>query len=254
MWLSGRVHGATPAGVHPRREADRRYGLLPRELRRHERWPTSAGRPARPTRSYRPSSTRSTSSATRAKRRSNQSTKTSRSPSTKRRLASCASSRSLRSSTTANRATSPPAQKIVAAVDVQKESLWWAVVAWGEGMTGWVLDYGCYPEQKRSFFSNARPPKPLCSSVYPGLNEDQAIFQGLTDLVEKLAGRVYKLSDGSEHLLDRLVIDEGYKPATVHLFCRQSKTRDHAREGFRHQGWSPAHARMADQERRTLRH
>lgn len=114
------------------------------------------------------------------------------------------------------------AQKIVAAVDVQKESLWWAVVAWGEGMTGWVLDYGCYPEQKRSFFSKRDLPKPL-SSVYPGLNEDQAIFQGLTDLVEKLAGRVYKLSDGSEHLLDRLVIDEGYKPATVHLFCRQSK-------------------------------
>lgn len=112
--------------------------------------------------------------------------------------------------------------KITAAIDVQQESLWYMIVAWAEGFSGWVLDYGCYPNQKRRYFTKRDLPVKLSSLPgYEGLNDDQAIYKGLQDLTRDLLGRTWTLGDGSAHSIDRLVIDEGFKPATVHMFCRQ---------------------------------
>lgn len=112
-------------------------------------------------------------------------------------------------------------QKITAAIDVQQNSLWYAVIAWTDGFSGWVVDYGCYPKQPRRFYSKTDLPQTLRGQPgYEDLNDDQAIFKGLQELCGDLLTRKWKLGDGSEKTIDRLLIDEGYKPATVHLFCR----------------------------------
>ena len=112
--------------------------------------------------------------------------------------------------------------KITAAIDVQQQSLWYAIIAWTEGFSGWVVDYGTYPKQNRRYFHKKEMPVTLAQVPgYEGLSEEQAIYRGLQDLTKDLFSRKWTLGDGSEHTIDRLVIDEGYKPATVHLFCRQ---------------------------------
>lgn len=110
--------------------------------------------------------------------------------------------------------------KITAAIDVQSHSLWWCVVAWADGFSGWILDYGTFPQQGRRHYTKRELPVTL-SLKYPELSEEQAIYQGLIDLTSSLMDRRWALSDGSRKSIDRLLVDEGYKPDTVHLFCRQ---------------------------------
>lgn len=47
------------------------------------------------------------------------------------------------------------ATKITAFVDVQQDCLFWLVAAWSDEFRGAVIDYGCFPDQKRTYFTKA---------------------------------------------------------------------------------------------------
>jgi hypothetical protein len=59
------------------------------------------------------------------------------------------------------------AQFVTAFIDVQQKALFWVVCAWEENFTGYVIDYGTYPDQKRSYFT-LRDLQHTLSAAQPG--------------------------------------------------------------------------------------
>ncbi len=114
------------------------------------------------------------------------------------------------------------ATKLTAFVDVQQRLLYYVVCAWAEDFTGWVVDYGTYPDQKRPYFSYADATHTL--RKLPKLEEAGAqaqLYGGLEQLSELILGRAYA-GGGVSHLVSRCLIDSGYETKLVYSFCRQS--------------------------------
>jgi len=101
--------------------------------------------------------------------------------------------------------------RLTAFIDVHKELLYWCVCAWQDDFTGFVIDYGTLPDQRRSFFSQKDPPNPL-GRAFPGMGDDGAIQAGLEKLVENLLQRQWPRAGGGGVLrIERLLVDMGYK-------------------------------------------
>ncbi len=45
------------------------------------------------------------------------------------------------------------ANHLTAFIDVQQKLLFYVVAAWEDDFTGYVIDYGCYPDQQRPYFT-----------------------------------------------------------------------------------------------------
>ena len=104
--------------------------------------------------------------------------------------------------------------KISAFIDVHKHILFWALCAWERDFTGYLIDYGAYPDQKLKNFAAADVTRTL-GRVHPGTGEDGAIFAGLDELVGNLLARKINVAGGGIMKIDRLMIDGGYKPQIV---------------------------------------
>jgi len=105
----------------------------------------------------------------------------------------------------------PPAcTKLTMFVDVHDKLLFYCVCAWQEDFTGFVIDYGTFPEQKRYHFTLASAPRTL-GRVFPGMGTDGAMHTGLEKLVSTYLAREWKRGDGLMKI-DRLLVDMGYKP------------------------------------------
>lgn len=111
---------------------------------------------------------------------------------------------------------------ITAFTDVQKEHLFWMVVAWSPDFTGYILDYGAWPEQKRNYFTRRDIRKKL-SATYVG-DEAGQMFAALTDLGNKIVGQPYKTVDGRELRVSRWCIDSNWRTreAAVKAYAFQS--------------------------------
>ena len=108
----------------------------------------------------------------------------------------------------------PPAcTKLTMFIDIHKELLFYAVCAWEETFTGYVIDYGTFPDQRRSAFTLADATRTL-SKEFPGAGPDGAIHAGLQQLVSAYLGRDWSRG-GSLMRIDRLLVDMGYKPGIV---------------------------------------
>ena len=112
---------------------------------------------------------------------------------------------------------------ITAFTDVQGELLYWMVVGWTPDFTGYVLDYGSWPDQKRQYFT-LRDSRKTLSRSYDG-DEGAITFSALTDLGNKLVGREYLSTDGKALRLSRWAIDGNWRAreAAVKAFAYQSK-------------------------------
>jgi hypothetical protein len=104
--------------------------------------------------------------------------------------------------------------RLSAFIDVQKEILFWCACAWQDDFTGFVIDYGTFPDQKRSHFSAVTAPKRL-AAAFPGMGDDGALQQGLQDLVVDLLQREWPRAGGGVLRVDRLLVDMGYKGGIV---------------------------------------
>jgi len=109
---------------------------------------------------------------------------------------------------------------LTAFIDVHDRLLFFVVAAWEPDLTGYVVDYGTWPEQTRQLFTLADAPRVL-RSQYPGGGNDGAIHGGLADLVKSLLSRDWKRA-GNPMRIERLLIDMGYKPGIVADVRRQS--------------------------------
>jgi hypothetical protein len=108
-------------------------------------------------------------------------------------------------------------------VDVQANLLFFVVAAWEDDFTGYVIDYGSFPDQQRPYFTlrDARLTLPLATKA-SGL--EGAIYAGLEQLTAAHLGREWRRDDGAMLRIERCLIDANWGSSTdvVYQFCRQS--------------------------------
>lgn len=108
-------------------------------------------------------------------------------------------------------------------VDVQANLLFFVVAAWEDDFTGYVIDYGTFPDQQRPYFTlrDARLTLPLATKA-SGI--EGAIYAGLEQLTSSYLGREWRRDDGAMLRIERCLIDANWGSSTdvVYQFCRQS--------------------------------
>jgi hypothetical protein len=113
-------------------------------------------------------------------------------------------------------------QHLTAMVDVQGKLLYWVVVAWRADFTGYVVDYGAWPEQRRQYYtlSDAVPTIP---DKCPG-GFEASIFGAVTQLTGLLCGREWPRDGGGLMRISRCLIDANWGDSrdTIYSACRQS--------------------------------
>lgn len=121
----------------------------------------------------------------------------------------------------------PDADTLTAYIDVQGKVLYWVVVAWRtEDFTGWIIDYGAFPDQGITYFTLAQARQTLAKK-YPRAGLEGRTKAGLSDCIDYLVARVFKTPTGLEHRVRRIGVDAAWGPVTkiVQEVCR---THTHA--------------------------
>lgn len=72
-------------------------------------------------------------------------------------------------------------QHLTAFIDVQGTLLYWMLCGWEKDFTGYVLDYGAYPDQRQTYFTLREARRPL-TMVHQGTGQEGAIYAGLEAL------------------------------------------------------------------------
>ena len=108
-------------------------------------------------------------------------------------------------------------------IDVQGALLFWLVAGWEEDFTGYVLDYGAYPDPKRPYFT-LRDAKKTLLTVHKGTGQEGAIYAGLAALTDAQLAREWRRDDGATMKIGRCLIDANWGNSTdvVYQFCRQT--------------------------------
>lgn len=118
------------------------------------------------------------------------------------------------------------ATRLTSFIDVQESSLWWTLVAWEDDFTGYVVDYGTYPEHPSRYFTMAQIKKTL-KMAKPGSGLEGAIYAGLESLTSRIL-KPWPREDGKEQRVDRCLIDANWGDSTpvVYSFAKQSAHAD----------------------------
>lgn len=106
-------------------------------------------------------------------------------------------------------------------IDVHDAILYWVVAAWEADYTGYIVDYGTYPEQPTAFFAQARPPVTL-EQKHPAASKEATILAGLEKLVGTILGTELAREDEAAFKVAKLLIDAKYETDSVKQFCRRS--------------------------------
>ena len=108
-------------------------------------------------------------------------------------------------------------------IDVHNDILYYVICAWADDRTGYVIDYGTYPEQRRNYFFKSAPGNETLRQVYRGYDVEGAIQEGVRELAAELLTEDYMTSDKVVMPVNRLLIDSGYKRAEVENAIRLLK-------------------------------
>ena len=118
------------------------------------------------------------------------------------------------------------ATRLVAFVDVQANSLWYVLAAFGNGFKGHVVRYGVFPGQEKLVFGRYDV-DPSLETLYPDESQEGRWYAALDALTKHLADEEYLLQDGQPIALSRIIVDANYGPSTttIRQFARDSKHR-----------------------------
>ena len=116
-----------------------------------------------------------------------------------------------------------PCNHLTMFIDVQQSLLFFVVAAWEDDFTGYVIDYGTYPDQHRPYFT-LRNARPTLAAVTKAGGVEGAIYAGLETLTGDYLGREFRRDDGACLRIERCLIDANWGQSTdvVYQFCRQS--------------------------------
>lgn len=121
----------------------------------------------------------------------------------------------------------PQADTITAFIDVQKTVLYWAVVAWrANDFSGWVLDYGGYPDQGVSKFALSTVRNTLAKK-YPSAGFEGRIRAGLVDCVNMICGMDLRTPTDVRLDVSRIGVDAAWGESTAIVLdvCRTHEHR-----------------------------
>ncbi len=96
-------------------------------------------------------------------------------------------------------------------------------IGWEDDFTGYVLDYGAWPDPKQQYFS-LRDARRTLLTEFPRAGQEGAIYAGLEALTGELLGKAWRRDDGTDLRIERCLIDAnwGQSSDVVYQFCRQS--------------------------------
>ncbi len=108
-------------------------------------------------------------------------------------------------------------------IDVQQNLLFYVITAWESDFTGYVIDYGSFPDQQRAYFT-LRDARQTLSHAAPNTGLEGAIYAGLETLTGQHLSREWKRDDGAVMRIERCLVDANWGSSTdlVYQFCRQS--------------------------------
>ena len=111
---------------------------------------------------------------------------------------------------------------ITAFIDVQDDLLWFCIISWEKDATGYVIDYGAFPEQKMKYYTNINAKKRLKTTYVHTTDLGSRLFAGLTDLCDKIL-KPRERDDGIKMQVSKVLIDAGWGLSTkkVYQFCRE---------------------------------
>jgi len=120
-------------------------------------------------------------------------------------------------------------ERIVAFIDVQKPLLPWAVCGFTSEFTGYVLDYGTWPDQHRAYFQrvNAKQTIQLLAGndlMMADAGLEAQIRWALDSLSGELLSRSWHRDDGAAMKIERCLVDANWGESTdvVYQFVRES--------------------------------
>lgn len=112
---------------------------------------------------------------------------------------------------------------LTAFIDVQKEILFYCVCGWAEDFTGYVLDYGTWPEQRTTQI-NLRTITNTISSKKPDAGFEGAMYYAVDSLTSKLATTSYCTEHGQQVRIKLCLIDANWGESTdvIYQACQRS--------------------------------
>ncbi len=106
------------------------------------------------------------------------------------------------------------AQHLVFGLDVHDEVLYYTVAAVEGDFTGFVIDYGSWPDQRTNFFTHATVRRTL-ADLYPDETPERAVEMGVEDLVHRLLSGQWSTPNGDRVEVTGGCVDAGYRPSEV---------------------------------------
>ncbi|MCL2624161.1 MAG: phage terminase large subunit family protein [Planctomycetaceae bacterium] len=115
-------------------------------------------------------------------------------------------------------------QHLTMFIDVHQNALYWMIVAWEPNFTGYIVDYGTWPDQHREYFT-LRDCRMTIQHVTGGAGLEASTYSALEKLADARLAVPYYRNDGMELRIERCLIDAGWGQTSdvVYQFCRQSK-------------------------------
>ena len=109
-------------------------------------------------------------------------------------------------------------------IDVQKSLLFYVVCAWDDDFTGYVIDYGTWPDQRRRYFALSDA-NPTLQQKFPHAGLEGCLYGGLKSLTEDYLSREFTRDDGAAMKIERCLIDANWGQSTevVYQFCREAR-------------------------------
>jgi hypothetical protein len=114
-----------------------------------------------------------------------------------------------------------PTEYLACGVDVQKTLLYWVVVAAETNATAHVVDYGCWPQQRSTYF-RLRDAEPTFANLFKGQELATQIYNALAQFTDWMALREFTRDDGSIRRVGKIVVDARYETNVIYRVARQS--------------------------------
>lgn len=107
----------------------------------------------------------------------------------------------------------PAATTLVSMIDVQGKLLYWYVMAFERNFTGYVLDYGTWPDQGREYFT-LRDARNTFFRSTPGKTFHGALYIALNQCMDYLESKAWKTGDGNDLDINVGLVDGQFGDST----------------------------------------
>ena len=98
-------------------------------------------------------------------------------------------------------------------VDVQERLLFWLLASWSPSFGGHIVSYGCWPDQRSSFFEAAHAKRTIAAEA-KGQGFEGALRTALDAMAVEIMSREWKREDGIGLRVSQLLVDANWGRST----------------------------------------